>query len=372
MRLLLAGGGTAGHINPALAIAEAVKRARPDAQIAFVGNQNSMEERQVGRAGYPFYTMRVRGFYRSFSPSAMAHNFDAVRCLVGAPSRAKKILREFSPDIVVGTGGYVSGPNVQQAAKMGIKTAIHEQNAFPGVTNKLLAKEVDKVLLAVPAAEQYLHPKGRCVITGNPVRQSVLAASKKEARRALGLGEWETCILSFGGSLGARPINEVVADLMAYTQKNCPQVRHIHAYGGSGRAAFMERLRQNGVDAQNERLDIREYIEDMDRCMAAADLVICRAGAITLSELEAAGKAAILIPSPYVAENHQYHNAMVLQKAGGAAVIEEKDLTGELLIKKVAALIADPGELARWGHASSRIAIIDAAQRICRELLAMV
>ncbi|MBO1679409.1 undecaprenyldiphospho-muramoylpentapeptide beta-N-acetylglucosaminyltransferase [Bittarella massiliensis (ex Durand et al. 2017)] len=367
MRILLAGGGTAGHINPAIAIANTVKKHHPDAEIAFVGNKGSMEERLVGREGYPLYTMKVLGFRRSFSPGNIAHNLQALGCLAASPGRCKKILRDFAPDLVVGTGGYVAGPILQAAAKQGIKTAIHEQNAFPGITNKLLAKEVDKVLLAVPEAQRFLQPKGDCVVTGNPIRESVLLAMPKESRAHYQL-EGKICILSFGGSLGARPLNEVVADLMAYTQKHCPNVCHIHAYGGNGRDAFVARLRAGGVELPRPGLDCREYIEDMDRCLAAADIVISRAGAITLSEIEAAGKAAILIPSPYVAENHQFKNAQVLERAGAAAIIEEKDLTGPALIAKVRSLIEHPETIEAWGKASSKLAIVDANERIYREL----
>lgn len=260
------------------------------------------------------------------------------------------------------TGGYVSGPVLREAVKLGIKTAIHEQNAFPGVTTKILSKSVDEVMLAMPEAKKYLKLKKEPVITGNPVRSELLNISRAKARAKLGIDN-RPMILSFGGSLGARRINEAVEQLIEWNIKgeNC---YHIHATGSVGYQTMLNRMKEKGLSNLPANIQIREYINDMDICMAAADIVICRAGAITLSEICACKKAAILIPSPFVAENHQFHNAMTLKKAGAAEIIEEKDLTGEKLIKTVEGLLYDSAKLSQMAKNAENNAIIDANERI--------
>lgn len=369
MKILFACGGTAGHINPALAVAGTIRQKHPGAEILFAGNPGGMEARLVPQAGFDFTPIRVKGFQRKLSWYNIKNNVMAVAYLTTAPSRARKILEEFQPDVVMGTGGYVSGPVVREAARRGYKTLTHEQNAFPGVTTKLLARRVDKVLLAVPKAKDYLDPQGEYIVTGNPIREEILFAGRNKAREELGVGD-KICILSFGGSLGARRVNEAVADLIAHHAKT-GKFHHIHATGSYGVELLPELLREKGILdwKQIPHLDIREYINDMPRCLAAADLVICRAGAITLSELEAAGKASVLIPSPNVAENHQYHNAMVLQNAQAAVVLEEKNLTGKSLCEVFDRLCADPEELRRLGKNAASLAIADANERIYREIM---
>ena len=368
--VLIAAGGTAGHINPALAIAGALKQARPDADIHFAGRREGMEYGLVTKAGYPFHHIEVNGIQRKLSLKNIARNAEALYHLALAGPRAKAILREVKPDLVIGCGGYVSGPVVRAAAKMGIKTAIHEQNAFPGVTNKLLAKDVDVVFAAVEAAVQKLGAPEKTLVVGNPVRPEVFAQDRAAARRAIGAGD-RTVILSFGGSLGARRINQVVADLAAWEQKTHQPVLHLHATGQYGVQLFKNLAQEKGF-AYGENLVVKEYIDNMPQLLAAADLVISRAGALTLAELEAAGRAAILIPSPNVAENHQYYNAMELQKAGAAVVIEEKDLTGEALVATVADLLAEPGKLAQMGQNARKLSVDDSLDRIANALLRLV
>ncbi len=346
-RILIAAGGTAGHINPALAIAGQLKKQYPDAEISFAGCKNGMESRLVTAAGYPFHTIEVRGFQRSFTPENILRNVEAVCRLVLSPIRAAAILKQVKPDLVIGTGGYVSGPVVRAAAKKGIRTAIHEQNAFPGVTNKLLAPLVDVVFAAVPAAVEKLGAPQKTTVCGNPVRPEVLTQERAAARRALGIPADKTVLLSFGGSLGARRVNQVVADLAAWHTKNA-DLYHIHATGQYGVELFDALAKEKGF-AGHPNMDVREYIDNMPACLAAADLVICRAGALTLAELAAMGRASVLIPSPNVAENHQYYNALELEKAGGAKVIEEKDLTGEGLVQTVKELLIQPDTLRIMG-----------------------
>ena len=373
MKVLFACGGTAGHINPALSIAAALSKRHPDAVIRFAGNPDGMEARLVPGAGFDFVPFRAMGIQRRLTPYNIYRNIKSVGLLATAGPRARKVIRAFEPDLVVGTGGYVSGPILLKAAQMGIPTATHEQNAFPGVTTKLLSRQVDKVLLAVEKAAEYLpaEARGKCVVTGNPVRPEIFTASREEAREKLRVPGEQVCILSFGGSLGAQRVNEAVADVMAWHQGR--GIHHIHATGSYGVEEMPRLLAQRGVKAEeNPGLDIREYINDMPNCLAAADLVIGRAGAITLSELQAVGRASILIPSPNVAENHQYHNAMVLQRAGAAVVIEEKDLTGQRLVEEVQALVEDPDRLKTLGQNAAAMAIRDANERIYREIMELL
>lgn len=362
MKVLLAGGGTAGHINPALAIAGYIKNKRNDAEFLFIGNRGGMEQRLVPQAGFEIKSITISGFKRSFSPKSMLENVKTVSRTFTSSREAKKIIAEFKPDICIGTGGYVSGPVIRTAAKMGIPCIIHEQNAYPGITNKMLAKSVKKVMLAVPDAKKYFDKNVDFVITGNPVRQEILTAKKEESRKELGLDN-RPVVLSFGGSLGARKINEAVADLVARSGID-GRYQHIHAYGSYG-DWFPQLVEEKGTDiADCSNLDIRPYIDNMPTCMAAADLVICRAGAITLSEIQAMGKPAILIPSPNVAENHQYHNAMALVNAGAADIIEEKDLTGAALMRKADKMLLNPEKLEKYSENSRKMAITDANERI--------
>jgi UDP-N-acetylglucosamine--N-acetylmuramyl-(pentapeptide) pyrophosphoryl-undecaprenol N-acetylglucosamine transferase len=367
MRILFAGGGTAGHINPALAIAGYLKERQPDAQILYVGAKGGMEERLVPQAGYAFKSVTISGFQRKISWTNFKKNCKTLVRIVTATQESKKIIREFKPDVCVGTGGYVSGPVIREAMKMGVPALIHEQNAYPGVTNKALSRNAARTMLAMADAEKYMEKGAHCVITGNPVRLSVLRADRTSARQRLGLDN-RPVILSFGGSLGARKINESVADLLSHTAKT-DRFQHIHAYGQWGKW-FPDLLRQKGVDlAAHPNMDIREYINDMPDCLAAADLVICRAGAITLSELQAVGRASLIIPSPNVAENHQYHNAMSMVKRNAAWILEEKDLTGQTLIKKVEQLFQKPETIEHLAENAKKMAIVDANERIYKLIL---
>lgn len=361
MKVLLAGGGTAGHINPALAIAGTIKQQRPDTEFLFIGNRGGMEQRLVKQAGYRIESITISGFQRSLSPKSVLENVKTLNRTFSSSLEAKKIISAFQPDLCIGTGGYVSGPVVRTAAKMGVPCLIHEQNAYPGVTNKMLAHRVKKVMVAVEAAKKYFKDCD-VVVTGNPVRGEILTADKAESRQKLGLDQ-RPVVLSFGGSLGAQMVNEAMADFVARSGKD-GRYQHIHAYGSYG-DWFPGLVKEKGADIDScPNLDIRPYIDNMPACMAAADLVISRAGAITLSEIQAMGKPAILIPSPNVAENHQYHNAMALVEAGAADIIEEKDLSGALLMEKADAMLSNPEILAHYTENAGKMAITNASERI--------
>ena len=370
MRVLFAGGGTAGHINPALAAAGYLRSKQPDAEILYVGNKGGLEERLVPAAGFDFKTIRISGFQRKLTAKNIRRNIKTVFRLFSSSIESERIIKAFKPDICVGTGGYVSGPIVRAAAKRGIKTAIQEQNAFPGVTNKLLAKDVDVVLSAsADAVETLGHPE-KTTVVGNPVRPEVLTADREAARRNLKAGD-RTVILSFGGSLGADRINQVVADLCAWEKQQGATVLHLHAPGSRGVELF-EKLEKEKGFAPGKNLVVTPYINNMPQLLAAADLVIARSGALTLAELEAVGRASILIPSPNVAENHQYYNALELQKAGAAVVIEEKNLTGEGLIETVQQLLSQPGKLAEMGTNAKTLGNPHSLDLITEQLLELV
>lgn len=362
MRILFTGGGTGGHINPALAIAGTVREKEPDAEILYVGNKGGMEERLVPAAGFDFKTITISGFQRQLNFENIKRNMKTVVRMFTASAEAKKIIKEFKPDICVGTGGYVSGPVIRTAMNMGIPCVIHEQNAYPGMTTKALSRKAKRVMLAVDDARKYFKRTDNCVLTGNPIRAEILRADREEARKKLNLDD-RPVVLSIGGSLGAQRVNEAVLDLIVHSSKD-KKFQHIHAYGQYG-TWFPDALKEKGVDpAENPQLDIREYINNMNDCYAAADIVISRAGAISLSEIQATGKASVLIPSPNVAENHQYHNAMALVNRNAAKIIEEKDLTGEKLCRVVDELHETPGAVEELSKNARAMAILDTNERI--------
>ena len=369
-KILFAAGGTGGHINPALAVAGYIRENYPDAQILFAGTPNKMEAKLVPAAGFDFTTIEISGFQRDFSVQGIKDNISTVFKLIKSLPRAKAIIKEFQPDVVIGFGGYVSGPVVRAAAKMGVPTAVHEQNAFPGVTNKLLAKQVDKVMVTTKAAEEYFNAKNPVTVTGLPVRGEMLRADREISRAELGIRDDMPLILSMGGSLGALAINKAVKELILsrYESKKCA---FLHATGSNG-VAMLEDLNSKIDMDKNPHVMLREYINDMDRCMAAADLVICRAGASTLSELQVMGKASILVPYPYPSENHQYFNAKDLADNNAAIIIEEKDLSGEKLISVVDLLVSNMDKVKEFGDNAKKMAVTDASARITNCLLEIV
>lgn len=328
-----------------------------------MGTPNGMEARLVPAAGYALETMHVAGFQRKLNWKNIKRNCRAAYYLATSQHRAKQILKQFQPDIAIGTGGYVAGPILHAAAHMGIPCAIHEQNAFPGVTNKMLAKEVDHVMLTVEKALDYLHPDCAYTVTGLPVRGGIAGMDRAAARKKLGFDDG-MCILSFGGSLGAGCINEAMAKVIPWHTEKGMAINHIHGYGGMGKESFPKAMADAGIPMKSDRLRITEYINDMDVCLAAADLVICRSGASTLAELEAAGRGSILIPSPIVTGNHQLHNANVLGDAGAAIVIEQKDASPERIIQEIEKLYQDRSRLTEMGQNAKALEISDTDERI--------
>ncbi len=367
MKVLFACGGTGGHINPALAIAGIISAKYPGTEFLFAGTPDGMEATLVPAAGYPIEFIKVAGFQRSFSPESIVRNVKAASYLVTAGHHAKKLVKQFAPDLAIGTGGYAAGPVIRAARQLGVPTVIHEQNAFPGVTNKLLAPHAKAIMLTFEAAAKYFPSDAATTLTGLPVRGSLLKRKKDEARRKLGFGEGMT-ILSFGGSQGAKCLNDLMPELIAWHRAEGMKINHIHAYGKHGKATVPDAMQAKGIPLADGRLRVSEYIHDMDLCLAAADLVISRSGASTLSELEMVGRGSILVPYPNAAENHQLHNANVLGKAGAAIVVEQKDLTLDGMKRHIAALYEHPEKLEAMGQRAGALAIRDTDERILRVL----
>lgn len=365
MNILICGGGTAGHINPALAIAKKLQSEMPDAKIAFVGTPKGLENRLVAGEGFSLYHIKVMGFARRLT----LKNIGAAYYALKSPHDAAKILRDFAPNLVIGTGGYVSWPVLRAAAKRKIPTAIHEQNALPGMTTRLLAKLVNLVFVSYEGSRKYLEcdPK-KIVFTGNPLRPELRTVRRESARRQLKIdGKF---ILAFGGSLGAAHVNEALYDFEE-TVSSSDGICMTHALGSRAWAADREILREKGL-TQKPFLTLTEYIDNMPTLMAAADLVICRAGALTLAELSYLGTPAILIPSPYVADNHQFKNAAVFRDAGAALLIEEKDLASGALVSAIRDLLSDRVKLMSMRRTMARFAVRDADERIYAALTTLM
>lgn len=371
MKVIFAAGGTAGHINPALAIADKVKQTFPEAEILFVGTPNGMESRLVVNAGYDFKGVEMAGFQRKPTPKNIIRNFKAAYCyLISAKKSVRKIIKEFSPDLAVGTGGYVTATVLGQAAAMGIKTVTHESNSYPGMATKMLSDKADIVMLASEDAKKHLKHTDRCVVTGNPLRTNIPIEERSAARKRLGLADQFT-VLSFGGSLGANRITEAVAELISWEQKT-GGINHIHSFGSRNREIFMNALESSGVKEDKSCHIFKEYIDNMYTCMCAADLIISRAGAMTITELTEIGRPSVLVPYPNAAENHQYYNAMTLVNENAAVLIEDKDLTKARLVEEVSQLYSDKARLAMMEENARKLKKSDAADTILSMLIDLI
>ncbi len=361
MRILFAGGGTAGHINPAVAVANYIREKEPDSEFLFIGTEKGMESTLVPRQGYEIRFIKIHGFERKLS----LKNVKTVGEIFGGIRAVKKIIKEFKPDVVVGTGGYVTGPVLFAATRMKLPTLVHEANAYPGVTIRILSRFVDIVALSMAEAKKFIPKSKRIEVTGNPVRPSILSCNRAEARKKLGIDD-EKAVLIFGGSLGAAKINEVAADWISKIAVE-DKYRVIMSTGKNNQyERVMERFAQNGIKLEKyPRISVSEYIYDMDLALNAADLIIARSGG-SVSEMTALGKAAILIPSPYVAGNHQEHNARAVEKSGGAIVICESELNVEKLSEAVKRVLEDETVLEAMQKGSKSIGVPDATDKIYR------
>ncbi len=365
MRVLMTGGGTGGHINPAIAIANTIKQNHPDAEIAFVGTRQGKETELLRRTDYKLYYVEIQGIRRSLSPQ----NLITAWYILTAPRQARRLIKEFKPDIVIGTGGYASWPALVAAARLGIPTIVHESNALPGMAVKRLQKKVDRILVNFEETKKLLNcPPEKVIKVGNPLRGGFGGITSQEAKIKLGLDKYKCFVMSFGGSLGAAEMNRGALELMRECAKSRPDVYYQHAVG----VRYYKQMRSDFSAAGLEvkpNVEICDYIYDMPLRMAAADIVITRAGAVTISELALMKKAAIIIPSPNVVDNHQYKNAKLLADAGAALLFEEKELreSGKFA-SAVLALADDPSRRRTLGDRIEMFADKDANKLIYIEI----
>ncbi len=365
MKIVFTCGGTAGHVNPALALAGLIKERKPDSEILFVGARRGIEKQLIESAGWPFRTVEISSFHRSLTPKELRHNLISLRNLLRSPGEAKALLREFPASLVVGTGGYASYPMIRAAASLGIPAAVHESNAIPGLTTRLLEKHADLIMVGFEECRKnYRHPD-KVLVTGTPVRGDFFRLTKKEAKAQLGMDDGRPLIVSFWGSLGAREMNRQMAEFLALEARSGIPFHHVHGAGKVGCIHMAEYLKDADIDLDRAPgLEVREYIQDMGVMMRAADLVICRAGASTISELTALGVPAIIVPSPNVTHNHQESNARVLANSGGAEMILEKDSSGRILYDTARRILEDPDRRKRMSSAMSSLGTIDASEKI--------
>lgn len=369
MRVIFTCGGSAGHVNPALAVAQQFEAHHPGCEILFVGAERGMEQRLVKQAGYPIETVKVSTFERAWSWKVLKHNVSSALKLPVGQHEAASLLRRFKPDLVVGTGGYASYPAVHEAARRHIPCAIHESNAYPGLTTRTLANKVDLVMVGFPEAASYYKDAKKVAVTGTPVRREFFSLDRERARLELGLTDSQPLVISFWGSQGAGHMSERTVELVQRWAAEGRRFHYIHAAGRDYEDMTAE-LAKRGVEVTGS--EVRPYIDDMPVVMAAADLVICRAGASTIGELTALGKPAILVPSPFVAANHQFKNAKVLADRGGVELIEEKDCKGEELYRTAVELLADGARRAAMGCALKKLASPNAAQDIYENLVKLM
>ena len=364
MNLIFTCGGTAGHINPAIAIANMMKERYPDAKILFIGATGHMEEKLVPQAGFEVKCLPGSGLSRKLNLAGIKKNIHAVKCVLDAVKECKRTFREFKPDVVIGTGGYASFPALYAAQSMGIPTCVHESNAVPGVTTKMAANKASRVLVAFEESVKYYKKPDKVEIVGMPVRREFLYTTKEQARQELGLSGH--VVVSAFGSQGAKVMNETMADMMPMEQKDGFPFHHIHATGSFGKEWMPKRVKDNGVDYENiEELDIREYIYNMPTVMAAADIVIGRAGSATCNEIAASGTPCILIPSPNVTNNHQEKNARVLEEGGGAVVVLEKDCSPEKMYELIRSLLDDEARREEMSRKLHTMVHLNSTERIC-------
>ncbi len=367
MRLLVTGGGTGGHIYPALSVVREMQRRHSDLVVLYVGTERGMEADIVPKEGLPFATVSSRGFRRRLS-------LDTLKTVAVAAKgvwEARSVIRRFGPDVVLGTGGYVAGPVVLQAALMGIPCLIHEQNALPSVTNRLLARFAQQVALSFSEARRFLPPKTRVIVTGNPIRPEILAATRADGQREFGLDPLKQTILVVGGSRGAEPINEAVIGMLAQVTAARDQ-QLLFVTGSAHHERTLQRIDEQGLSLERSgNIIIRPYLYNMPLALAAADLIIARSGGM-IAEITAIGLPAIFIPSPHVADNHQEHNARAAEDAGVGIMIREHELTSERLWSDCQSVLRDEERLREMKQASLAYGKPQATERICTALEALV
>ena len=364
MKVIFTCGGTGGHINPAIAVANILKERCPGCEILFVGAKGGMEEELVPKAGYRIVGLPASSFSRSLTPKGICHNVKGAVKVGTALCRARAILKEFQPDVVVGTGGYASFPALKMGSSLGIPVCVHEANAVPGMATRVAAKKADKILVNFAESGKAYEHQERVEVVGMPVRREFIYTRREDARKELGLDDRPLIVSAFG-SLGAREMNKAMADFLQIEQERGIPYQHIHATGSFGWKWMPDLMQEKQVDVHSGGLDMREYIYNMPTVMAAADLIISRAGASSCNEIAASGVPCILIPSPNVTDNHQEKNARVLEQRGCCQVVLESECTGAHLYEVASQLLADPERCAAMRQALLKSAVPDSAERIC-------
>lgn len=365
MRIIVSGGGTGGHIYPAVTIANQIKEQQPEAEIIFVGTKEGLESDIVPRYGYPIEFIEVSGFRRKLSFDTIKSLFKLLTGLIDA----FKLIRKIRPDLVVGTGGYVCGPVLFLAALQGIPTCIQEQNAMPGVTNKILAHFVKKVFLGYAEAAKFFGGNSEKIFTGNPIRKEILEVARVAAVEKLKLDPAKKTILVSGGSRGAKSINDAMV-LVEKALAGRSDVQIVHITGEAGYEQFVGQVEKKVLMSDN--IKVFSYMHDMPLALAAADLAVFRSGAIGLAELTAKGIPSILVPYPYATANHQEYNARAIESAGAAVVILDKILSGEILLKEIEKLLADESKLQKMQDAAKAMGRPEAAKDIARKVLTLL
>ncbi|MBE6543253.1 MAG: undecaprenyldiphospho-muramoylpentapeptide beta-N-acetylglucosaminyltransferase [Ruminococcaceae bacterium] len=366
MKLFISGGGTAGHINPALAIASEIEKRQKDIEVYYVGTPKGMENKLVKK--YPMYHIQIQGIKRSLSLENIKTAYYTATSFI----KAKKLLKREKPDLVVGTGGYACWPIVSAAASLGIPSALHESNSIPGFVVKNLQKKVDVVFVNFEATKKLFDKKANVVHVGTPLRPDFETVNREKTRKDMEIGsKYRAMILSFGGSLGANRINDEVLGLMNTYGRENPDVLLIHSTGSRHFAEVSQKAKEMGL-SELPNVRILEYISDMPEKMSAADLVICRSGALTLSELAYLGVPSILIPSPNVTDDQQYKNAKLFAEDGAAIVIREGELDGDTLYKSVSSVVDDEKMMEDMRRAALKLAIPDSGDRICKCLFKII
>jgi UDP-N-acetylglucosamine--N-acetylmuramyl-(pentapeptide) pyrophosphoryl-undecaprenol N-acetylglucosamine transferase len=366
MRVIISGGGSGGHVFPAIAIADKLKERIPEAELLFVGAEGKMEMEKIPKAGYKIVGLPIRGLQRKLTLKNLAFPFRLIRSLW----KARKVIKNFKPDVVIGVGGYASGPLMRigtsvAAKKKGVKSLIQEQNSYPGITNKLLAKRVDKICVAYPQMDRFF-PKEKIVLTGNPVREEILKPdeSRKEGRNHFGLDPDKKTVLLFGGSLGARTLNEAM-------DKSVDQIRQrddVQWIWQAGKL-YIDKYK-NSATALLPNVKIMAFIDNMGLAYKASDMAMTRAGALSIAELTLVGQATILIPSPNVAEDHQTKNAQSLVD-GGAAVLLRDSEAKEKMVSEALALIDDENRLSQLRAGAEKMSKKGATEKIVEQIIKM-
>lgn len=352
MKVVVSGGGTGGHIYPALSFIKEMKRQDRSVEVLYIGTETGLEKDIVPRENIPFETISISGFKRSFS----FENIKTIVRFIKGTNHAKKLLKEFQPDVVVGTGGYVSAPVVFAASRLSIPTVIHEQNSVPGLTNKFLSKFVDRIAVCFDESRRYF-PEDKVVLTGNPRASEVRDASAERGRRELNLDPLKRTVLVVGGSRGAQPINDLLLSVMPELGNKRYQIVYVTG------SVHYERIVEK-IGAIPKNVIIKPYLHRLPDVLAATDLVVARAGATTLAEITALGLPSILIPSPYVTNNHQEKNARALEKNGAALVRLERELTGEQLLHDIDAILFNEARRIQMANSAKKLGRIDAANHL--------